>query len=307
MYPPPLPTPQLSDVHMTISKEYPGTLPESHYPLTPSPDNIRSYSPLIHSSPSQWQHTGFHHPLSAPPGNRTPSPDNIRSYSSLIHSSPSQWQHTGFHHPLSAPPGNRTPSPDNIRSYSSLIHSSPSQWQHTGFHHPLSAPPGNRTPSPDNIRSYSSLIHSSPSQWQHTGFHHPLSAPPGNRTPSPDNIRSYSSLIHSSPSQWQHTGFHHPLSAPPGNKGNIVFPEFVKFLVQPEVDPYRNGLPMLPGQSDSPPPTYYRWNSGMIDFMVLYNSCMDIFGVPSELLSLWVALGSNLGWNSKILSLINAV
>ncbi len=51
-----------------------------------------------------------------------------------------------------------------------------------------------------------------------------------------------------------------PPPLPPG-RGRIVYPEFVNFLVHPEVDPYKD-LPKLPGQTDSPPPiplTHIRW------------------------------------------------
>ncbi len=43
------------------------------------------------------------------------------------------------------------------------------------------------------------------------------------------------------------------LSPSQAGKGTIVYPEFVNFLVHPEVDSYRD-LPKLPGQTDSPPP-----------------------------------------------------
>ena len=65
-----------------------------------------------------------------------------------------------------------------------------------------------------------------------------------------------------------------PLQAPhptvPGEKGKIVHPEFVNFLVHPDVDPYKD-LPKLPGQSDGPSPyndynynIYLGWSSGSI-------------------------------------------
>lgn len=55
-------------------------------------------------------------------------------------------------------------------------------------------------------------------------------------------------------------------SQPPPGRGRIVYPEFVNFLVQPEVDLCRD-LPKLPGQSDSPPPlptSHLRWRSATL-------------------------------------------
>ena len=57
-----------------------------------------------------------------------------------------------------------------------------------------------------------------------------------------------------SPKQWSFFGPARP------NKARIIYPEFAKFLVHPEVDSFKD-LPKLPGQSDSPPPCPLHWQA----------------------------------------------
>ena len=77
-----------------------------------------------------------------------------------------------------------------------------------------------------------------------------LTSPESGQTTVPGTTLKHLPLLTSpaSPELW-------PGFAPPvlPNKSRIIYPEFVNFLVHPEVDSFKD-LPKLPGQSDSPPP-----------------------------------------------------
>ena len=80
--------------------------------------------------------------------------------------------------------------------------------------------------------------------------------------PPPTTVNTHHCQHHPHTPFPTHSSETHSLYPMLHNKGRIIHPQFLEFVIHPEVDPYKD-IPKLPGQGDPSfsPPTHIGWIS----------------------------------------------